>query len=34
VVTLSPAKPGDQYGDIKVDNAKHFAIYKKMLGQS
>ncbi|MCP4040595.1 MAG: molybdopterin-dependent oxidoreductase, partial [Gammaproteobacteria bacterium] len=32
VVTLSPAKPGDQYGDIEVDNAKHFAIYKNMLG--
>mgnify|MGYP001166560773 CR=1 FL=1 len=32
VVTVSPAKSGDKYGDIKVDNAKHFAIYKKLLG--
>ena len=32
VVTVSPAEKGDKYGDIKVDNAKHFAIYKKLLG--
>ncbi len=32
VVTVSPAETGDKYGDIKVDNAKHFAIYKKLLG--
>ena len=32
VVTISPAEPGDKYGDIKVDNAKHEAIYKKQMG--
>ncbi|MBF0455839.1 MAG: molybdopterin-dependent oxidoreductase [Magnetococcales bacterium] len=32
VVRVSPAEPGDQYGDIHVDNDKHLAIYKKMLG--
>ena len=31
VVKVSPAKPGDKYGDIKVDNSKHVAIYKKMV---
>ncbi|MBF0446386.1 MAG: molybdopterin-dependent oxidoreductase, partial [Magnetococcales bacterium] len=31
VVTVMPAKPGDKYGDIRVDNGKHMAIYKKML---
>ncbi|MBF0194127.1 MAG: molybdopterin-dependent oxidoreductase [Magnetococcales bacterium] len=31
VVTVMPAKPGDKYGDIKVDNTMHMAIYKKML---
>ena len=34
VVTVTPAEAGDNYGDIKVDNAKHFAIYKRMLGQA
>jgi hypothetical protein len=28
---VMPAKPGDKYGDIRVDNGKHMAIYKKML---
>jgi len=32
VVTVSPAESGDQYGDIEVDNARHFAIYKKLNG--
>jgi len=32
VVTVSPAETGDKYGDIKVDNAKHLAIYKWLLG--
>ncbi|MDH5765506.1 MAG: molybdopterin-dependent oxidoreductase [Gammaproteobacteria bacterium] len=32
VVTIAPAEADDTYGDIKVDNAKHFAIYKKMMG--
>jgi len=32
VVAVSPAEKGDKYGDIQVDNAKHFAIYKKLLG--
>lgn len=34
VVAIAPAQPGDRYGDIRVDNAKHFAIYKKLLGQA
>jgi anaerobic selenocysteine-containing dehydrogenase len=34
VVTVAPAKTGDRYGDIKVSNAKHLAIYKKLLGQA
>ncbi|MBF0610222.1 MAG: molybdopterin-dependent oxidoreductase [Magnetococcales bacterium] len=34
VVTVAPAQPGDKYGDIRVDNAKHLAIYQKMLGQA
>ncbi|MDH5749072.1 MAG: hypothetical protein OEY85_07155, partial [Rhodospirillales bacterium] len=34
VVTVSPAKLGDRYGDIKVSNAKHLAIYKRLLGQA
>jgi len=34
VVTLVPAEAGDNYGDINVDNAKHYAIYKKMMGQA
>ena len=32
VVTIALAEAGDNYGDIKVDNAKHYAIYKKILG--
>jgi anaerobic selenocysteine-containing dehydrogenase len=27
VVTVSPAQPGDSYGDIEADNASHLAIY-------
>ena len=34
VVTLAPAELDDKYGDIKADNAKHLAIYKKMLGNA
>ena len=30
VVTVSPAEPGDGYGDIKVDNAKHLAVYEEL----
>jgi anaerobic selenocysteine-containing dehydrogenase len=33
VVTVTPAKMGDRYGDIKVDNAKHLAIYRQLLGK-
>ena len=33
VVTIAAAESGDSYGDISVDNAKHYAIYKTMLGQ-
>ena len=32
VVSVSPAKDGDTYGDIRVDNVKHLAIYKKSIG--
>ena len=32
VVTVSPAEAGDEYGNVNVDNAKHFAIYKKLYG--
>jgi anaerobic selenocysteine-containing dehydrogenase len=32
VVTLSRAEPGDKYGDVIVDNAKHISIYKKSHG--
>ncbi|MBF0380833.1 MAG: molybdopterin-dependent oxidoreductase [Magnetococcales bacterium] len=31
VVTVIPARPGDKYGDIRVDNEKHMAIYKEMM---
>ncbi len=29
VVRVTPPEPDDEYGDIKVDNAKHFELYKK-----
>ena len=32
VVTLSRAEPGDKYGDVIVDNARHMSIYKKAHG--
>jgi len=32
VVTIAPAKDGDIYEDIRVDNVKHLAIYKKLMG--
>jgi anaerobic selenocysteine-containing dehydrogenase len=32
VVTVTPAEPDDEYGDIEVDNARHFEIYKKSHG--
>jgi len=32
VVTITTVEPGDEYGDIKVDNAKHIAIYKQLNG--
>lgn len=31
VVTVTPAEPGDRYGDIKVDNSKHLAIYEGLF---
>jgi anaerobic selenocysteine-containing dehydrogenase len=34
VVTVSPSEPGDKYGDIRVDNARHFAVYKKSQAQA
>jgi len=34
VVTVSPAQEGDRYGDVRVDNAKHRVIYKKLLGRA
>jgi len=32
IVSIAPAKDGDAYGDIRVDNVKHLAIYKKSIG--
>ncbi|MBF0261520.1 MAG: molybdopterin-dependent oxidoreductase, partial [Magnetococcales bacterium] len=32
VVTVTPAEPGDVYGTVHVDNAKHLAIFKQMTG--
>ena len=32
VVTISPANAGDTYGDVRVDNVKHLAIYKQSIG--
>ena len=32
VVKVTSTQMGDRYGDIKVDNAKHLAAFKKMLG--
>ncbi|MCF6280645.1 MAG: molybdopterin-dependent oxidoreductase [Candidatus Polarisedimenticolaceae bacterium] len=32
VVSIAPAKEGDTYGDVRVDNVKHLAIYKKSIG--
>ncbi len=34
VVTVSPAERGDRYGDISVENARHFAIYRKLHEQA
>ena len=34
VVKITPAKTGDRYGDIEANNAKHLAIYKKLLGKA
>jgi anaerobic selenocysteine-containing dehydrogenase len=34
VVTVSPSEPGDQYGDTRVENARHFAVYEKTQGQA
>lgn len=31
VVKVSPAKSGDKFGDVKVDNAKHFAFFKETM---
>lgn len=31
VVAVSPAKKGDKYGEIKVDNAVHHAFYKETI---
>ncbi|MBI5286759.1 MAG: hypothetical protein HY878_04110 [Deltaproteobacteria bacterium] len=28
VVVVIPAQPGDRYGDVKVDNEKHLAVYR------
>ncbi|GAB0057386.1 Thiosulfate reductase/polysulfide reductase [Candidatus Magnetaquicoccaceae bacterium FCR-1] len=32
VVTVTPADPGDVYGTVHVDNARHLAIFKQMTG--
>ncbi len=34
VVTVTPAVPGDEYGQIQVDNSKHLAAYKKAQEQA
>lgn len=34
VVTVTPAIPGDEYGQIQVDNSKHLAVYKKAQEQA
>lgn len=34
VVTVSPAEAGDRYGDIKVDNAKHVAMFERLVGKT
>ncbi len=34
VVKVTPAVPGDEYGQIQVDNSKHLAVYKKMREQA
>ena len=31
VVKVTPAKAGDKFGDIKVDNKKHFEFYKETM---
>jgi len=31
VVTVTPAQSGDNFGDVKVDNAKHFEFYKETI---
>ncbi|MEO5345602.1 MAG: molybdopterin-dependent oxidoreductase [Magnetococcus sp. YQC-9] len=34
VVTVTLAEAGDVYGTVHVDNAKHMAIFKQMMGQA
>jgi thiosulfate reductase/polysulfide reductase chain A len=34
VVTVSPAEPGDEYGDIEVDNTRHFEIYQRQQAKT
>ena len=34
VVTVGPAQPGDRYGQVEVDNAKHLAIYRTLPRQA
>ena len=31
VVKVTPAKAGDKFGDVKVDNSKHFEFYKETM---
>ncbi len=33
VVTVTPAIPGDEYGQIQVDNGKHMAVYERRKEQ-
>lgn len=33
VVTVTPAVPGDEYGQIQVDNGKHLAVYERQRKQ-
>ncbi len=34
LVTVTPAVPGDEYGQIQVDNSKHLAVYKQAQEQA
>jgi len=31
VASVTPAKPGDKFGDVRFDNAKHYEFFKETL---